>query len=127
MEEHLLSHIVEVKTEVRDQAAVAAACRRLALPEPVRGTAELYSGDFSGLIVHLPDWTYPVVIDTDTGTLRYDNYNGAWGDEQHFYRFLQAYVVEQSRIEARKKSYQTTEQSLADGSIVVEIGVGGSA
>jgi hypothetical protein len=28
-----LSHIVTVKTEVRDQAAVAAACRRLALPE----------------------------------------------------------------------------------------------
>jgi hypothetical protein len=122
-----LSHIVEVKTEVRDQTAVAAACRRLALPEPVRGTAELYSGDVSGLIVHLPDWTYPVVIDTETGTIRYDNYNGAWGDEVHLHRFVQAYVVEQSRIEARKKSYATTEQSLADGSIMLEIEVGGQA
>jgi hypothetical protein len=34
-----LSHIVTVKTEVRDQAAVAAACRRLALPKPDHGTA----------------------------------------------------------------------------------------
>jgi hypothetical protein len=122
-----LSHIVEVKTQVRDSAAVAAASRRLALPEPVRGTAELYSGDASGLIVNLPDWTYPIVIDTETGTIRYDNYNGTWGDETHLHRFVQAYVVEQSRIEARRKSYLTTEQSLADGSIMVEIEVGGQA
>ena len=122
-----MSHIVEVKAQVRDQAAVAAACRRLALPEPVRGTAEVYSGDVSGLIVRLPDWAYAVVIDTETGTLRYDNYNGTWGDETHLHSFLQAYVVEQARIEARKKSYRTTEQSLADGSIMVEIQVGGQA
>ena len=126
-EEPLLSHIVTVKTEVRDHAAVAAACRRLALPEPVQGTAQLYSGHASGLLVHLPDWLYPVVIDTTTGQARYDNYEGGWGDEKQLHRFLQAYVVERSRIEARKKSYVATEQSLADGSIVVEIEVGGSA
>jgi hypothetical protein len=122
-----LSHIVTVKTEVRDHAAVAAACRRLSLPEPVQGTAQLYSGQASGLLVHLPDWLYPVVIDTATGTMRYDNYGGCWGDEQHLHRLLQAYTVERTRIEARKKSYVTTEQSLADGSILVEIEVGGQA
>ena len=41
-EEPILSHIVTIKTEVRDPAAVAAACRRLALPEPVQGTAKLF-------------------------------------------------------------------------------------
>ena len=122
-----MCHIVTVKTEVRDHAAVAAACRRLALPEPVQGAAQLYSGNATGLLVHLPDWLYPVVIDTTTGNIRYDNYEGCWGDEKHLHRFLQAYVVERSRIEARKKSYVTTEQSLADGSILVEIEVGGSA
>ena len=122
-----MSHIVTVKTEVRDQAAVAAACRRLSLPEPVQGTAHLYSGKLSGLVVNLPDWLYPVVIDTATGNIKYDNFEGCWGDEQHLHRFVQAYVVEQSRIEARKKNFVTSEQSLADGSIVVEIEVGGSA
>jgi hypothetical protein len=122
-----LSHIVTVKTEVRDQSAVAAACRRLALPEPARGTAQLYSGDASGLLVQLPDWLYPVVIDTDTGTIRYDNYSGCWGEEQHLHRLLQAYTVERTRSEARKKCYVTTEQPLSDGSIMVEIEVGGSA
>jgi hypothetical protein len=118
---------VTVNTEVRDHAAVAAACRRLTLPEPVQGTAQLYSGQASGLLVQLPEWLYPVVIDTTTGQAHYDNYGGVWGDENHLHRFLQAYVVERARIEARKKTYLTTEQSLADGSILVDIEVGGSA
>ncbi len=122
-----MSHIVTVETEIRDPAAVAAACRRLSLPEPVRGTADLYGGRANGLLVHLPDWLYPVVIDTASGTMRYDNYGGCWGDEQHLHRLLQAYTVERTRIEARKKSHVTTEQSLSDGSILVEIEVGGQA
>ena len=122
-----MSHIVTIKTEVRDGAAVAAACRRLALPEPAMGTAQLYGGQATGLLVQLPDWLYPVVIDIGAGTIRYDNFSGTWGNEQHLHRFVQAYVVERSRIEARKKSYATTEQSLADGSIMVEIEVGGHA
>jgi hypothetical protein len=122
-----LSHIVTIKTEVRNHAAVAAACRRLALPEPAMGTAQLYSGQVSGLLVQLPDWLYPVVIDTASGAIRYDNYGGCWGDEQHLHRLLQAYVVERARSEARKKNYVMTEQSLSDGSVLVEIEVGGSA
>jgi hypothetical protein len=120
-----LSHIVTIKTEVRDQSAVAAACRRLALPEPAHGTAQLYSGEVTGLLVRLPDRLYPVVIDTESGTVRYDNYGGCWGDELHLHRFLQAYSVERVRIEARRKNRATTEQSLADGSILVEIEIGG--
>jgi hypothetical protein len=120
-----LSHIVTIKTQVRDTAAVAAACRRLALPEPLHGTADLFSGQATGLLVHLPGWLYPAVIETATGTVPYDNYTGVWGDEKQLHRFLQAYVVEQARVEARKKSYPTTEQSLADGSILVDIEVRG--
>jgi hypothetical protein len=122
-----LSHIVTIKTEVRDRSAVAAACRRLNLPEPTHGTAQLYSGQASGLLVRLPDWLYPVVIDTESGTVRYDNYGGCWGDERHLHRFLQAYAVERVRSEARTKNHAATEQSLADGSILVEIEVGGRA
>jgi hypothetical protein len=121
-----LSHIVSIKTEIRDHAAVAAACHRLSLPEPSRGTAELFSGKATGLLVRLPEWLYPVVIDTTTGQAQYDNFGGHWGDEKHFNRFLQAYAVERTCIEARKKSYITTEQTMADGSIIVEIEVGGS-
>jgi hypothetical protein len=73
-----VSHIVTIATEVRDPAAVAAACRRLGLAEPAHGTAKLFEGEATGLLVRLPGWLYPCVCDTATGSLRYDNYGGAW-------------------------------------------------
>jgi len=76
-----LSHIVTCKTQVRDPAAVAAACCRLNLAEPVVGTARLYSGEASGLLIQLPDWQYPVVIDTATGAIQFDNFEGHWKEQ----------------------------------------------
>jgi hypothetical protein len=122
-----VSHIVTIATELRDDAAVSAACRRLELPPPLSGTAQLFSGQATGLIIRLPGWTYPVVIDTASGQVQYDNYNGIWGDQAQLDHFLQSYAVEKARIEARKKGHQVTEQSLADGSIRLTIRVGGGS
>lgn len=116
-----MSHIVSVKTEVRDPIAVAAACRRLGLPEPVHGTAMLFEGQASGLLVRLPGWLYPVACDTATGELKFDNYGGSWGPQEHLDRFLQAYAVEKAKLEARKKGYSVSEQPLEDGSIRLQI------
>jgi hypothetical protein len=116
-----MSHIVTITTRVHDPVAVHAACRRLGLAEPVAGTAELFSGTATGLLVHLPDWQYPAVVDPLTGTMHYDNYNGLWGDQAHLDRFLQAYAVEKARLEARKKGYAVHEQQLSDGSIRLHI------
>jgi hypothetical protein len=49
-----VSHIVTIQTEVRNPAAVTAACRRLGLPEPVRGTAKLFEGEAAGLLDQSP-------------------------------------------------------------------------
>jgi hypothetical protein len=116
-----MSHIVTVQTKVHDPAAVRAACQRLDLPEAAEGTANLYSGEATGLIVQLPGWQYPVVIDALTGTLRYDNFEGHWGDQAQLDRFLQAYAVEKAKLEARKKGYTMAEQALEDGSIKLQI------
>jgi hypothetical protein len=89
-----LSHVVSIQSKVHDPAAVAAACQRLGLTAPVQGTTMLFSSEATGLMVRLPDWEYPVVIDTLTGTVRYDNFGGHWGDQAHLSRFLQAYAVE---------------------------------
>ena len=88
-----MSHVVTLKTEVRDAAAVRAACQRLGLPAPVQGTTELFSGEVEGLAVQLPDWHYPVVADLASGKLSYDDFGGRWGDARHLDRFLQAYAV----------------------------------
>lgn len=120
-----MSHIVTIKTQVRDPAALAAACRRLNLAEPVQGKAKLFATEAEGLIVHLPEWRYPVVAQTGSGELKYDNYNGAWGEQVQLDRLLQAYAVEKARIEARKAGHSVTEQPLADGSIRLQIQVEG--
>jgi hypothetical protein len=120
-----MSHIVTVRTLVRDPAALAAACARLNLAAPERGTAELYSGSAAGLIVRLPGWTYPAVVDAETGEIRYDNFGGRWGAQKELDRLLQAYAVEKCRAEARRKGYAVTEQQLQDGSVRLQIVEGG--
>ena len=122
-----MAHIVEIKTEVRDAAAVRAACQRLELPPPVQGAHRLFSGRVSGLGVELPAWRYPVVCQLETGEIRYDNFDGHWGPQQHLDRLLQAYAVEMAKIEARRKGHACTEQQLADGSIKLTVSVQGGA
>ena len=116
-----MSHVVTIKTRVHDPAAVGAACQRLGLAAPVQGTAALYSGEATGLIVHLPGWQYPAVFDTLTGEVRYDNYEGQWGEKAQLDRLIQMYSVEKAKLEARKKGYAVSEQQLQDGSVRVTI------
>ncbi len=120
-----MSHIVTMDTQVRDAEAVRTACRRLGLPEPVHRTVKLFAGEVTGLVVTLPDWQYPVVCDLPSGEVRFDNFNGRWGDQKELDRLMQAYSVEKARIEARRVGHGITEQQLADGSIKLTINVGG--
>ena len=122
-----MSHTVQIQTEVRDPTAVAAACRRLGLPEPVHGTVQLFSGEATGLLVKLPGWLYAVACDTATGQLHYDNYNGSWGRQEHLDRFLQRYALEKAHIEARKRGHSVVEKPLPDGSVKLTITVGGAS
>jgi hypothetical protein len=122
-----LSHIVEIRTEVRDEQAVRAACTRLQLAAPEHKTVRLFSATATGLCVQLPGWQYPVVCNLQSGAVQYDNYNGAWGEQARLNQFLQGYAVEKAKIEARKKGHTVTEARLQDGSIRVTVRVGGAA
>lgn len=120
-----MSHIVQIQAEVRDPAAIRAACNRLALAEPVFGETKLFSSSAVGWAVQLPEWRYPVVCDVTSGTLALDNFEGRWGDQKVLDRFLQSYSVEKARIEARRQGHSVSEEQLADGSIRVRIAVAG--
>jgi hypothetical protein len=122
-----LSHVVEIKTEIRDEQAVKAACVRLQLPTPEHKTVRLFNATATGLCIQLPNWSYPVVCNLQTGQLSYDNYSGAWGEQKHLNSFVQSYAVEKAKIEARKKGHTCSETRLEDGSIKVTIRVGGAA
>ena len=122
-----MSHIVQIQTEVRDEAAVQAACSRLHLPRATRGTFQMYSTEETGLGIELPHWKYPVVANTETGQVRFDNYEGRWGNQEFLDQFLQSYATERVKIEARKKGHSVVEQRLDNGSIKLTVQVGGAA
>ena len=120
-----MSDIVTIKTEVRDPAAIQAACQRLKLAPPVQGNARLFTSEAAGMIVQLPDWQYPVVCDTASGQVQFDNFGGRWGDLAQMDRFLQTYAVEKAKIEARRRGHSVTEEYLPDGSIKLTLQVAG--
>ena len=122
-----MSHIVTIQTQVRDPVAVAAACQRLKLPQPVQGRFRLFSGEVARLGVELPGWRYPVVCQTETGEVKFDNFEGRWGEQRHLDAFLQGYAVEKAKLEARRRGHCVIEQPLADGSIKLTVQVGGAA
>ena len=122
-----MSHTVQIETAVYSQIAVNAACSRLHLPRSTRGTFQLYSEEVTGLGIELPHWKYPVVANTETGQLRYDNYEGRWGSQEFLDQFLQAYAVERTKIEARKMGHSVVEQRLDNGSVKLTVQVGGAA
>lgn len=124
---YTVSHVVQIQTEIRDPAAIRAACDRLALPEPVFGETKLFITSAVGWAVQLPEWRYPVVCDVVTAKIAFDDFEGRWGDSRQLDRFMQGYAVERARIEARRRGHTVTEQALADGSIKLTIQVGGAA
>lgn len=122
-----MSHIVRIQTQVRDPAAICSAAKRLSLPEPTFGSVRLFSAEATGWRVQLPDWRYPAVCDTALGTIHYDNFEGRWGEPKQLDRFLQAYAIEKTRLEARKAGHTLFEQAFSDGSVKLTIQVGAAA
>lgn len=120
-----MSHIVTIQTEVRDAIAVGAACHRLGLETPHVGTAQLFERPVRGLIVRLPEWRYPVVVDLPTGSLYFDNFFGEWGKPVHLDQFLQMYATEKAKLECRRQGHSVIEQILPDGSVKLTVQVGG--
>ena len=99
----------------------------MSLDLPVHGTHKLFRSKATGLAVRLTGWQFPAVFDTRAGQVRFDNFNGHWGELLQLDRFLQAYAVEKAMLEARRKGHAVSERTLADGSIHLTVLVGGAA
>jgi hypothetical protein len=122
-----MSHVVTIETLVRDPAAISLACERLKLPSPRHGTFELFATQATGWSVQLPGWTFPIVCDTQSGKVLYDNFEERWGSTSELNTFLQRYAVEAARLAARRQGHTVLEQAQADGSIRLVIQAGGAA
>ncbi len=95
-------------TSIKDTRVIELACEEMGIAKPASGTASLYQQkhkNLKGTIVHLPGWSMPVIINTETGELLYDNHNGNWGDIKQLNKFTQLYSVHAATLAAKKKGW----------------------
>ena len=86
-----MSHVAEVRVDVKDPQALVAAARQMGVQCELNSEARLYDGTVAkGHVVHLKGWRYPVVFGAD-GVARYDTYKGRWGDIAELNKFRQRY------------------------------------
>lgn len=119
-----MSHTATITSELKDPAAILAAAKELGIAEPKVETVQLYDGQtYTGLAVRLKGWQYPVVIDTRTGALHYDNYGGSWGKEEELNRLKQFYGVCKATMIAKSKGYIVHRSTLPNGTVKLQVPV----
>ena len=128
-----MSHFTEIKTQVRDIAALRDACRELDLQLLENTTARGYArqtrkGDY---VIKLAG-PYDIALDRQSdGTfgLTTDWWAGHVEKEvgKDYGRLLQLYGVHKARMEAKRKGYTVKRHTLGDGAIKLTIGLRGLA
>ena len=108
-----MSHLATIKTEVRDPVAIRAASARLKLKEPT------IANDTAS--VPLTTWGR-ADVNLKTGEVRYDT-----DYRRQFNAFMQAYAIEKTKIEAKRKGHLVTESPMAGGKVKVTITLAGGA
>ena len=115
-----MSHTVTIQAELKDPAALEAACRRLNLPLPTRGKVQLFDRIAEGTGIQLDGWRFPICL-TPQGEILFDNFGGFWGLPERLDELRQAYAIELARLEARRQGHHCREQALPDGSVRLTI------
>ena len=88
-----------------------------------RDVCRFYDGsEFIGNIIQLQGWQYPICI-TDEGEIKYDNYEGAWGEQQQLQQFQQMYAIEAAKCAAEEQNYSYTEEVLPTGVLKLTIDI----
>lgn len=110
-----MSHTVSMQVEIRDREAFIAACEAAGGRVIGEGEHRLYESTEKGLAVSLPGWRYPIVL-TDEG-IKYDNYGGAWGDQETLDTLVSRYAIHAAKLKADSLGWYNEMQ--ADGSLVI--------
>ena len=120
-----MAHTATIDIDVKDASVVVKAAQRLGFEVQEKGEVRLYDGTVArGIVVSLPGWKYPIVIDPDCewtdvledgsevvrkGKVYSDNYNGSWGQQSYMDEFRQIYGVEKAEFEAEQAGYTWNE------------------
>lgn len=92
-----MSHIVTIKSQMKNIEALTASCEALKIPFQVGPhQVTLYAGqqvktDFS---FQLPGWRYRCAVNAETGEVKMDNFGGSWGKIEEFDKLHQEYSAQ---------------------------------
>lgn len=116
-----MSHTTTVNLEVKDVDALLQACADLGYFVKRDARVRLYDGTVveDCISVQPPRWVYPIAI--KDGAVRYDNYNGAWGDEGDVRRLKQRYARNAVVNAARRTGRRVVEEKAEDGRIRLRV------
>ncbi len=98
-----------IVSTVHDPVALAATCRRLALPPPVEQDVQLDAEAVFGWVVPVPGVRHPVVCDTLSGLIAYHPGDNAHDRYARIMRFLERYYA--IRAELRREDRSVTRRS----------------
>lgn len=116
-----MSQVVTVKVELKDKQTVIAACKHLGWTCEEHGEAKFFNGSIEkGIVVHIPGWTYPVVV-TEDGTVKADAYNDQWGEMSDLDQLKQRYGAEQTKSVFAAQGLYADEQQNQDGSLTLTV------
>ena len=113
-----MSHIVKSKVEMKNKGCLLKAAEALGLQHLGNKTHTLYNRQTAaGHGFKLPDWKYAVVINTDTGEAKYDNYGGAWGKQVELDKLVQEYSLRVAEEQALMSGFTSERQLQENGDI----------
>ena len=97
-----MSHTTTIRTELRNLDILRTACTALRIPFTVGPQkVELFAGCATGdMSFKLPGWYYPAVVNSQTGEVKLDNYEGQWGNIEEFHKLSQEYSLQVAENEA---------------------------
>jgi hypothetical protein len=112
-----VSHTTTIELEIKSLSALATACRETATPYEELTSVRLFDGTLiEDCFAFTPQgWRFPVAA--KNGQLKYDNYEGAWGDVAELNRVKQRYAVNVQKEAARSRGYRVREERLTDGRV----------
>jgi hypothetical protein len=123
-----MSHFTTIQTQVRDEAALRAACEELGLEVMTNTEARGYGRNHRhGELVIKLNGPYDIAVNRQPDTsfgLTTDWWGGHVEKEvgKTYGKLLQLYGICKAQAEARRKGYTTRRQALKDGSIKLTIG-----
>lgn len=112
-----MSHTTTIELEIKSLSALATACRETSTPFEEMTSVRLFDGTIiEDCFAFTPSgWKFPVAA--KDGQLKYDNYEGKWGEDSELNRVKQRYAVNVQKEAARSRGYRVREERLTDGRV----------